>query len=354
MKRQRAAIVLTPALIFFGSATFADISDSCRKLLGGERLTIAVPNSAGGGYDTYARALAPVLEKHGDLTARVANMPAGGGLAARSFVMNSDADALNVLIENVGDTVTAPMGSVGRGAQANKSFMIDGYEVVGIIHSEPSAWIGRAGLDVSAPDLGPLVASEGALDEALLPFFVAGRALGLTIDVVTGYEGTSEMTAAILRGEADISAMSLTTSLRRAQDEGINVVLVFSDGPYPDAPDLPYFSGEGSITWQLSSDLPEEEATFRRSLAAAVTQLRGSARGMFVSSNMSGDRQSCIAELMDVAILDPEFIEAADAQGRPVRPQSAAESEAYVASLIEAHVLLLPTLEEVAAEVMGR
>ena len=281
-------------------------------------------------------------------------MPAGGGLAARSFVMNSDADALNVLIENVADTVTAPMGSVGRGAQANKSFMIEGYKVVGIIHSEPSAWIGRAGLDVSDPDLGPLVASEGSLDEALLPFFVGGRALGLTIDVVTGYEGTNEMTAAILRGEADISSMSLTTSLRRAQDEGINVVLVFSDGPYPDTPYVPYLSGEGGAVWQLSADLPEEEATYRRSLAAAVTQLRASARGMFVSSNMSGDRQSCMAELMDVAIPDPEFIEAAEAQGRPVRPQSAAESQAYVASLTEAHALLLPTLEEVAGEVMGR
>ena len=353
MTRRFRTILSTSALICSTTSAMADMSGACQGLLAGERLTIAVPNSAGGGYDTYARALAPVLEKHGNLTARVTNMPSGGGLAARSFVMNADAETLSILIENTADMVSAPMGTVGRGDQANKTFMIEGYDIVGIVHSEPSTWIGRAGLDLLDPDLQGLVASEGALDEALLPFFVVGRALGIDIEAVTGYEGTSEMTAAILRGEADISGMSLTTSKRRAQDEGIEIMMVLSEGPYPEEPDLPYLAGEGSIAWALTEDLPEEDRVFQRGLAESVARLRGSARGMFVSTNMSDVRQACVAELMDAAISDPEFVASAEAQGRPVASMNAEEAAAFTADLISAYANVSPTLEAIAAEVMN-
>ena len=341
------------ALCCAATASQAEVSESCKALLSGQRLTIAVPNSAGGGYDTYARALAPVIETYSGVTARVANMPSGGGLAARSFVMNSGPDDLAVLIENVADLVTSRMENVGRGAQAEKEFMIDGYSVVGIVHSEPSTWLGRAGIDLLDPDLTTLVASEGALDEALIPFFVTGRAMGLTIDVVTGYDGTREMVAAILRGEADISGMSATTSFSRAEDEGIDVLMMMSDGPAAEAPDLPYLAGEGSVVWQRTEGLPPEEATYRRDLATAVAGLRGSARGLFVSTNLSEDRRDCIASVMDQALFDAAFTETAVSQGRPVQAQTSAEAVAFIDGIRQAYQDVLPTLEVIAAEYLG-
>ena len=53
------------------------------------------------------------------------------------------------------------------------------------------------------------------------------------------------------------------------------------------------------------------------------------------------------------ALVDPEFSEAAEAQGRPVAHQTAAEASATVEGLIEAQASLLPTLEEISSEVMG-
>jgi tripartite-type tricarboxylate transporter receptor subunit TctC len=348
---------LIPGLItvaFAGSASFADISEGCRAMLAGERLTLAVPNNAGGGYDTYARALAPAVEKYGQLSVRVTNMPGGGGRVARGFVMNSDAQTLNVLIENTADMVAAPMGNVGRDALADKDFIIEGLHIVGILHSEPSAWFGRAGLDLFDPNNGKLVSAEGGFDEAVLPVFVAARALGLEIDAITGYDGTSEMVAAVLRQEADVSSASFTTGLRRAQDEGIDLVLLLSEGPHPDAAEVPYIAGEGSLTWVLTADLPEAEAAYRRMLATAVARLRTAARGIFVSANLANDRRDCIAELMDIAIASPEFAATAAAQDRPVAPMTAAEAEDLVADLIASHAEVLPALEEIVADLKSR
>lgn len=343
-------LVTSTALGLMSTASAASLPESCVSLFDGERLTIAVPNSAGGGYDTYARSLAPYLEKHGNLRARVTNMPSGGGIAARSFVMNSEPDELTMLIENTGDLVTAPMGNVGRGDQAEKDFMIDAYRIVGVVFSEPGTWIGKAGLDLADPSLDRLIASEGGLDEAMLPFFVTGRALGIEVNAVTGYEGTSEMTAAILRGEADISSMSLTTSKRRTRDEGVDILMVMSDGPYAGAPDLPYLAGEGSIVWELTKDLPDEEAAERRDLATAVTRIRSTVRGLFVSSNMSEDRSDCMAALVDIATADPEFVATAEAQGRPVQPTMAADAAVLVENLKASFYDVQPTIEEIAAE----
>src|SRR5690242_20261373 len=58
----------------------------------GKTLRIIVGSSAGGGYDTYARALAPFLAEHlpGKPTIVVQNMPGGGGITS---VLYLDASA---------------------------------------------------------------------------------------------------------------------------------------------------------------------------------------------------------------------------------------------------------------------
>jgi tripartite-type tricarboxylate transporter receptor subunit TctC len=331
----------------------ADVSDTCKAMLSGERMTIAVPNNAGGGYDTYARALAPAIEKHGGLSVRVANMPAGGGLAARSFALNAQPDDLTILIENVGDLVTTKMGDLGRDQQSGKAFVIDGFDTVGVLHIDVAAWLARTGLDITNPDVDQLIASEGGLEEALLPVVIAGMALGIETGVVSGYDGSSEMSAAILRGEADFSTMSSTTAFRRAQDEGLEVVLMLSDGPAVQAPELPYIAGEGSVVWALTEGLPTQEAKARRDMATAVAALRSSGRGLFITTNASAERRSCVAEIMDVASADAEFVAAAEAQGRPVEALTADDARAFVAKLQVSNASVLPLMEEVSARILG-
>ena len=66
-------------------------ADSARAQSGfyaGKTVRIVVASSPGGGYDTYARAIAPFLAEHlpGKPTVVVQNMPGGGGLTAVLFL----------------------------------------------------------------------------------------------------------------------------------------------------------------------------------------------------------------------------------------------------------------------------
>lgn len=344
---------LSYLLCLWGSMSFAEVPASCVEDISGERMTVVVPNAPGGGYDTYARALAPVIEKHGQLTARVVNMPAGGGRPARSLAMNAAPDELIIILENVGDLVTTEMGDVGRGAQAGKAYMIEGYDILGIAHIAVGAWLAQSDFDITDTDQGPIVAAEGGLEEALLGVIVAGTALGLETEIVSGYDGSGDQASAVLRGEVDITSMSITSASRIARDEGLSVVLTLADAPVPGAPDIPFLAGEGSIVWKMTETLDPAEMAQRRSMAQAVTDLKSSARGILISRNVPDARRDCVAAVIQTAMSDREFIDAAEAQGRPVEPRDAAQSRAFVESMQNSLTNIKPMLDRVLAERLG-
>ena len=68
-------------LLFAVCTSMADAEDAS-AFYKGRTLTIGVPNAAGGGYDTYVRALAQYLPRHisGNPTVVVQNIPAAGGM----------------------------------------------------------------------------------------------------------------------------------------------------------------------------------------------------------------------------------------------------------------------------------
>ena len=349
-------LVLASACVLGISVTpaFAESSAECLADLSDERMTFVVPNAPGGGYDTYARALAPSLEKHGGFSVRVVNMPAGGGRSARSLVLNSDPDDLLLILENTSDLVTTEMGDFSNEPRPDRPYLVDGFEILGILHIATNAWLGQKGFDVTSPDNGPIIASEGGIEEALLAVFVTGMALGVETDIVTGYDGSSDQASAVLRGEVDMTSMSITSALRLAQDEGLDVVLSLSNGPSPEAPDVPYLAGEGSVVWQLTEDLDPEEASKRRNLAQAVANLRNAARGIFVSRSVPEARRACISDALAAAMEDPQFVEAAVSQGRPVEVLDAQSSQDFVASMRTSMVNLKPLFDEVLAARMGQ
>ncbi|MEN8685278.1 MAG: hypothetical protein ABF305_16275, partial [Marivita sp.] len=69
-----------------------NLSASCVARLSEAPITVVVPNEAGGGYDTYARAFAAGLEELSGETVRVSNMPAAGGRLAYTEVVRQSPD----------------------------------------------------------------------------------------------------------------------------------------------------------------------------------------------------------------------------------------------------------------------
>lgn len=87
------------ALLSFGAMP-ASAADNSYK---GQTLTIVVPYGPGGGYDTWARLVAPYLKQYlGAAEVKVENKPGGGGLVGTNAIYSAKPDGLTI-----GDTNAA-------------------------------------------------------------------------------------------------------------------------------------------------------------------------------------------------------------------------------------------------------
>lgn len=297
----------------------AEMSEACKASLTGQRLTMIVPTAAGGGYDTYARALAPVIEAQGGLQPVVVNMPSARGMVAITKLVNSAPDELVVVVQNGTDIL--------RLEQKGADKWSDRLHRVAVFHSEPSALVGKAALSIESA--GNLVASTGTSEQTIL-FDLIGRSLGKEVKQISGYDGSKEMEAAVLRGEADIMSSSLTTSLKAAKSGDLALKLVLTDTPNDRAPGVPHIAGEDGMAAALASDLAPAERARRIEMADLALYLSYDVRTVFTHNTLRADLRDCLTEAVAKAIRDPAFAKAAEAQGRPVTPLDPAEAKALV------------------------
>src|SRR5215216_6044573 len=85
----------------FGSAGIAAAHSRERgTFLKGETVRFYVGFSPGGGYDLYARMLAPHFERLSGATVVVENRPGGGGLTALNQLVRNKPDGLSMMMLN--------------------------------------------------------------------------------------------------------------------------------------------------------------------------------------------------------------------------------------------------------------
>ncbi len=78
---RRGAVVATLAVGgIFLTCTGGVQAEDAKTFFKGKTVTITVPYGAGGGYDTYARIMAPHFSRYLDATVIVQNKPGGGGM----------------------------------------------------------------------------------------------------------------------------------------------------------------------------------------------------------------------------------------------------------------------------------
>ncbi len=296
-------------------ATAADaqsLTESCVARLSAQPISMVVPNQAGGGYDSYARAIAPVLADVIGARVGVVNMPGGGGRLAILHVATQTDREIRLIVENFTDLIAGTDGDVSVAIPATD------FAPLGIIFTEPAAWLGRGDIDLAAEGLNGLDASASSTLSNLADIGLVGRAIGLNIRVIAGYDGSSETAAAILRGEADITSQSLTTVLRRTEGTGLALLLVLQDSPAAQAPDALLLGGPDGLLERRIANLPPHEQEARRAMARAAMTVATATRGLLTVSRLDPELLACLRAATDVALASPDFAAAADSQGRPV------------------------------------
>ena len=233
-----AAAALTAAPLAWGQAA----PDFYR----GKTVDLQIGYSVGGGYDVYARMLAPFMAKHipGNPSIVPKNMEGAGSLRLANWLYN------------VGPKDGTAFGTIGRGTGFDPLFghrgaQFDGgkFTWIGSANDEVSVcvvWNGRTKI-AKFEDLltTPLTVggTSAAADTDQFPLVMNG-VLGTKMKVVTGYPGGNDVNLAMERGEVDGRCGWSWSSVRSTRpqwlaEKKVTILVQLALHKHADLPDTP-------------------------------------------------------------------------------------------------------------------
>lgn len=293
------------------------IPAECQPLFKHRKLTIVVPHAAGGGYDSYARAIAPVLERTSGARVVVSNIP--NPVTATRTVGDSGENELRLGLFEVSSLV--------QSAVSYENFQLDKYVPLGTISVETQSWAGRPDFNLAAFNAQrPIVASVSEPAATIVEVGMVAHVMGIPFRFVSGYSGSSDRFAAVLRKESDITSNSMTSTLKASRGGDLKQVLMLSEGPKKGYEDVPYLAGNGGIVDLATRGQDEAKRKHTLQLASKIVELSNSMRSLFVSSKTKPITRQCLGAYVENALFSDEFAAATRAVGRPIEPLGNSDS----------------------------
>jgi tripartite-type tricarboxylate transporter receptor subunit TctC len=179
----------------------------------GKTFKFIAGGGVGGGYDAYARLLAPHLGKALGATAVVENQPGAGGLAGLNRIYVSEPSGLQVLILNGGAAVLSQLFEL-----QSVQYDLAKLEYLATVSSSP--WLVLVAPNSPYASLKELHAAKkpflrsavGLIDGLSDGASMVCEAFAMNCKVVMGYKSSSEAALAITRGEMDALYVSDTSA----------------------------------------------------------------------------------------------------------------------------------------------
>ena len=295
------------AIFLFCAFTASAGAETAAEFYKGKVVKLIVGYSAGGGYDAYARFLAPHLEKRLGARVVVENRPGGGGNLALNQVAAARPDGLNIMligaaIASFSQIVEAEgvryqvgrLGFLGRVSDEKRILMIS---------SEASFESFGDLLNASRP-----VRFGGTSRTATIAAgsaFVA-EALGLDAQIIVGYKGSKEIALAAIRGEIDGFIPSDGSARHYGKEKGLRPFAVLSRERSPLLPDVP-------TVFELTELSPQQAWWIDY-----CDSLFGLGRALVTTPDLPADRLAFLQQAVRDVLTDPAVIAEADAAKRPV------------------------------------
>jgi len=308
----------------------------------GKTIRIIVGTSPGGGYDTYTRLIARHFSKYipGKPAIIVDNMPGAGGLLSANHLFNvAKPDGLTIGHFVGGQFLQQLLGKPGIefdalkfeyvGVPAQDDFVFGVAKTTGITGVEQ--WLASK----TAVKFGAISAGDGTYDVPK----VAEVALGLPIQVVSGYKGTAPIRLAFNSGEVaglSNSWQSFRSTWRKELETGeVMMVLQLSAKPHPDLLKVP-----------LAVNLAKTDEA--RKLIQAVAQAHGAAvRPYVLPPGTPKDRVAILRASFMEAVRDPELLKEAAKANLEINPRSGEDLERNVKELLRLDPALVARLKEI-------
>lgn len=333
--RVAGRLVLAAALL---GAVAAQAAPNCPDVLARRKLTLVVPFKPGGGYDAYARLLAPVLQEQTGARVVVTNLAGANGTLGVRAVAAAAPDSATLGVFDLRDVIAARLSDPAVPSAGE-------FVALGSFGSTTGVWAARqANANLLGADKPIAVGmSTGFVPRVLLPAMLLGR----EVRPVRGFGGFGERWLAMLRGEVDITDGSNDTVARYVAAEPATLpLLVISAGPRV-FPGTPYLAGPGGLVDQRTRSLDAATRRQQMELAELAADLSESQRAVVIARSAQPALRECLEAAVERALFSPALRDAAQRQKAPLDPLRAVAVRAQVARIEQvtaSHQVLLKRL----------
>lgn len=306
----------TVALICFALLAFA----GCENPGGGgpagvgseypsQDVEFIVPYSPGGGYDSWARALAPFIEEHlpNDVSVVVRNVPGAGGQIATGQLYSAKPDGSQIQIMDT-------LALAGQQLSGEANFDLSKFVYLGTVTVEPWIFLAAGDSDIDTIEdlrerapvpqaVTGFTSSDGAITVALY------RTLGIEYNAIL-HEGNTEARLSVIRGDAAAVASPPESALGEMESGDLKPIL---------------FIGE-----ELEEGAPGYEETRETQTAEELghTELNNLASSRMIAAppGLPDGIKQVLDQAIQDALNDPEFLKQAEENQLTPRPLNAEET----------------------------
>jgi tripartite-type tricarboxylate transporter receptor subunit TctC len=316
------------ALLLIGAAkTNTQAGSTEQSFYKGKTLRIVVGFAAGGGFDAYARAIARNLSRHipGNPAVIVDNMTGAGSRVAANYLYKAPPDGL-IIGNFIGSLVLQQI-------MGDKSVEFDGRKF---------EWLGAPVQDETVCALTK-ASGINSLDDwfaAKKPVKLGGEApgandsdtprilkaaLGLPIQLIEGFKGTSNIRIAAEAGEVDGGcwtwASIRTTWIQGLESGLVKPIIQINPQKAADIPNVPNAIDHAKT--------PEARVLIESGVHAPSAILRAYA----LAPGTSKERISTLRSAFNATMKDPEFVAEMNKSKLEINPLTGAEMESVVKKL---------------------
>ena len=317
--KKRLAIFGIVALLL-ACATSCAGPNSDQNFFRGKTVTIIVPNGPGG-MDTYARAIAPYLQKYlpGSKVV-VQNVPEGGSITGRNQVYAAAPDGLTLGLTTMAGALLAEWAG-----QPGVQYETAGFSYIGRINAE-------AHLMVVSPRTGFTTLSDiiqagkismgfsGVGSDDYYMALVAARLLGYQVTARTDFLGINDASLACVKGDVDAILFSDSSVQSQIEAQTLIPVVSFSEVPSSNFPNVP------TILDVIPAD--------KKSTMSTLVRIYALERVLIAPPNMSAGRLKALRDALDKVMADPEFRENMSKIKRPVNYLTGQETSDLLADIM--------------------
>lgn len=288
----------------------------------GKTVSILVGSPPGGGYDAYARMLAPHIAKRLDATVVIDNRPGGSGLLALNVLYGAKPDGLTLMHASAEGAI---LGQLIRREGAR--WDVEKLNWLARTGEEPKIWFFSPKSKIKTIDQASKAdlvtwSATGPADSLSDTASIISHALSLKSKIITGYKGAKDMSLAVVNGEVDAGILSGSSALALVKSGDLIPAAVVRRIRWKDLPDVPtIFEAAkipGGMEWWID---------FREKLAQPH-------RAMVTAPGVPADRVAYLRDILEKVLTDPVVIEEGAKSEREIAYMSGSSLQTLIGDLI--------------------